>query len=213
MLRVCVIDDQELAILGLRAYAKTCQTFEIVREFTCPITEPEALNPELIDLVMYEYYQRGKYHFECLEGLLNLYPDLRMLVFSSQTGEEQVLRAMKAGATGFLNKHCRLEELHHAMTVVARGEIYLHSSVAHHFVMGLRSLTRAEPDRTKLSQRQTEILRLMADGHSTKSIAAELGISRKTVESHRSQLMATLDVHDLAGLIRYAIQHPQENVR
>ncbi len=205
MTRVILIDDQELSILGLRSYCASVHSFRIVHELQCPDCNLSLGQVQSADVILFEYFQHGRYQLECLEFLTGCTPKLPVLVFSSHMSGDSVMRAVRCGATGVLTKHCRLEELSRAIDIVARGEVFLHHTIAHHFVADLRGHT-GNSETPVLSPRQNEILGLIAEGGSTKSIAAQLGISRKTVESHRAQIMAALNIHDLAGLIRYALQ-------
>lgn len=210
MIRVLLIDDQELSILGLRAFCASNQSFRIVQELKCPLCD---LTPGLLqsaDVILFEYFQNGRYQLEGIQQLACYSPKLPLLVFSSHMSGEFVVKAVRSGATGVLTKHCRLDELTRTVEIVARGEVFLHHSIAHHFVADLRG-HGGNNQQTLLSPRQKEILRLIANGGTTKSMAAELGISRKTVESHRSQIMAALNLHDLAGLIRYALERQRQD--
>ena len=121
------------------------------------------------------------------------------------TGEEYVLQALRAGASGYLLKGATPVELEMAVTAVARGETYLSPAMSKHVVEDYVRRSGAEPA-PSLTPRQREVLQLVAEGRSTKEIAARLGLSVKTVETHRTQLMARLDIHDIAGLVRYAIR-------
>jgi DNA-binding NarL/FixJ family response regulator len=121
--------------------------------------------------------------------------------------EEYVCRAIQAGAAGYLLKDADPGELEKALRTVASGETYLTPAISKHVISYyLRRVggekTIAEP----LTPRQREILKLIAQGKSTKEIAGLLKISSKTVETHRAQLMDRLEIHDIAGLVRYAIR-------
>jgi DNA-binding NarL/FixJ family response regulator len=128
--------------------------------------------------------------------------------------EEYVLQALRFGAAGYLLKGARLPELELAVTSVARGETYLSPAASKHVVSGYvqrgsEGAGGGEADARpaeRLTPRQREILQLIAEGATTKEIARKLGISVKTVEMHRAQLMERLGIHDVAGLVRYAIR-------
>ena len=111
---------------------------------------------------------------------------------------------LDVGAAGYVLKNADAAELEMAVRAVARGDGYLSPAVARHVVRG--AVRRGESDTTQLTPRQREILQLIAEGASTKQIAAKLGLSVKTVETHRAKLMERLDIHDVAGLVRYAIR-------
>jgi DNA-binding NarL/FixJ family response regulator len=123
------------------------------------------------------------------------------------TDQEYVHRAIAAGAKGYVLKESGIEELGLAIQSVFRGEVYLSPAITRPIVecyldpRGSRAIPGGE-----LTPRQREVLRLIAEGETTKAVANQLGISAKTVEAHRSQLMERLQIYDVAGLVRYAIR-------
>jgi DNA-binding NarL/FixJ family response regulator len=121
--------------------------------------------------------------------------------------EEYVLRALQAGAAGYMLKDADPTELELALTAVARGDTYLSPAVSRHVI---DEYVRRVSDRAgpldSLTPRQREVLQLIAEGQTTRQIAQELGVSAKTVETHRAQLMERLDIHDIAGLVRFAVR-------
>ena len=137
--------------------------------------------------------------------LKEIFPAIRVIMLSMHTDKEHVARALRAGACGYLLKDAAASELQQALAAVLRGETYLSPRVSQQIVDNFvdRPGTAASAD---LTDRQREVLRLIAQGRATKTIAHELGISAKTVETHRMQLMKRLGIHDIAGLVRYAIR-------
>jgi len=128
---------------------------------------------------------------------------------SMHTTEDFVRRAIKAGASGYLVKDSAPLDLKLAIAAVLRDEIYLSPRVSRHVVSGFLDGTslRNESSIDALTARQREILQLIAEGKSTKEIAYKLNVSIKTVETHRAALMQRLDIHDVAGLVLYAVRH------
>jgi DNA-binding NarL/FixJ family response regulator len=135
------------------------------------------------------------------------FPMTRVIILSMHVDEEYVRRAIAAGASGYLLKDSGTSELETAVRAVARGETYLSPAVSTHLIVRYRRHERGEaPVAEPLTPRQREVLRLIAQGLTTKAIARKLDISIKTVETHRTQLMDRLDIHDLAGLVRHALR-------
>jgi DNA-binding NarL/FixJ family response regulator len=135
------------------------------------------------------------------------HPEIRVVVLSMYSNEEYVLQALRAGALGYLLKDATVGELEQAVRSVGRGELYLSPAISRRVVDAYVARVGAEaPAPPLLTPRQREILQLVAEGHSTKEIAGRLAVSVKTVETHRAQLMERLDIHDVAGLVRYAIR-------
>jgi DNA-binding NarL/FixJ family response regulator len=134
-------------------------------------------------------------------------PTTRVLMLSVNAGEEYVLQALRAGAAGYLLKNISPVELETALRAVARGERYLTAAVSKHVIDAY--LQRVGPKANSLdglTPRQREVLQLVAEGATTKEIGRKLNISVKTAEMHRGQLMEALGIHDVAGLVRYAIR-------
>ena len=128
-------------------------------------------------------------------------------MLSMHAAEEYALQALRAGAAGYLLKDADLSELELAIGAVARGQTYLSPAMSKHLVSDYRRRMAEQPDPLdRLTPRHREVLQLIAEGQTTKDIAARLKLSVKTVETHRVQLMDRLDIHDLAGLIRFAIR-------
>jgi len=128
--------------------------------------------------------------------------------------EEYVLRALQAGAIGYLLKDADTAELELAVRAAARGEAYLSPAISRHLIADYVRRVGQDPQLAEslshglslLTPRQREVLQLIAEGRTTREIARLLNISVKTVETHRAQLMERLDIHDVAGLVRYAIR-------
>jgi DNA-binding NarL/FixJ family response regulator len=135
-------------------------------------------------------------------------------MLSMHANEEYVLQSLKAGASGYMLKDATPNELELAIRSVAKGGTYLTPAVSKHVIDGYMKRTKINREEIKtkesvferITPRQREILQLIAEGNSTKQIAQKLNLSVKTVESHRKQLMERLDIHDVAGLVRYAIR-------
>jgi len=144
---------------------------------------------------------------ELTERVTRALAPTRVLILSMHASEEYASRALQAGAVGYLLKDSGLAELEIAVRAVARGETYLSPAVSKHIIADYLKRTGGAPSQSgALTPRQREILRLVANGEPTKGIARRLGISTKTVEAHRTQLMNRLRIHDVPGLVRYAIR-------
>ena len=134
-------------------------------------------------------------------------PGTRVIMLSMHDNEEYVARALQEGAAGYLLKDSDLAELGLAIRAVVRGGSYLTPAVSRHVIRDFtNNQTTRESPYERLTPRQTEIAQLVAEGHRNSDIASILGMSIKTVETHRTQLMARLGVHDVTGLVRYAIR-------
>jgi len=130
----------------------------------------------------------------------------RFLILSSDDGGSGLQQAISAGASGFVCKSDPSEQLLQAVDVVSSGRSYVSPSVAHYLVEIVASGNESQAGPHCLSSREREVLQLVAEGLSSKEIATSLGISTRTVESHRANLMEKLDIHKISGLVRYAIR-------
>jgi DNA-binding NarL/FixJ family response regulator len=135
------------------------------------------------------------------------YPHVRVIILSMHANEEYVLQALRAGASGYLLKDSKKQELVNAILTVASGKTFLSPQVSRHVIDTYIQNVGAETSPLEqLTPRQRQILRLVAEGRTNKEIARLLNVSIKTVDTHRTLLMQRLDIHDVAGLVRFAIK-------
>jgi len=206
-IRVLLADDHDLFRAGLRVLLQDLGGFEVVAEAGDGREALRLVGEHRPDVVLMDLMMPGLNGLEATARVAREFPGVRVLVLSMNAAEEFVLPAVRAGASGYVLKNARPAELEQAIRAVARGETYLTPAVSGHLIDDYRRRTADETDSlAKLTPRQREVLQLVAEGHSTKEIARRLGVSVKTVETYRSQLMDALDIHDIAGLTRYAIR-------
>lgn len=208
-IRVLLVDDHALVRAGFRALLQNLEGIEIVGEAGDGAEALDKIAELLPEVVLMDLIMPRLNGLDALARIRKEYPQVHVLIVSMNAAEEFVLQAMRAGAAGYLVKSVEPAELQFAIRAVARGEKYLSSGVAKHVIDDyLRRAAGAESNAPDLlTPRQREILQLIAEGHSTKEIAQKLGLSANTVDSHRTQLMKSLDIHDIAGLVRYAIRN------
>jgi DNA-binding NarL/FixJ family response regulator len=206
-IRVLLADDHRLVRAGIRSLVSQFQGVEVIAEASNG-REVLALCAELRpDVVLMDVMMPELNGLDAAARLSAAHPKTRVIILSMNSTEEYVLQALRAGAAGYLLKDGSPAELEQAIRAVARGETYLTSAVAHHVVAGmLNRASGARQSLERLTPRQREVLQLIAEGNSTKEIASKLGIGIKTAETHRAQLMDGLEIHDIAGLVRYAIR-------
>jgi DNA-binding NarL/FixJ family response regulator len=133
-----------------------------------------------------------------------LSPKTKTILLTRHDEDQYVTEALRAGVKGYVLKHQAANDLVHAIHQVCRGGVYLSPSISRAVVEAYLSKTELPSDR--LSSRERQVLQLVGEGKSTKEVAALLGISVKTAESHRSRVMQKLDIHETASLVRYAIR-------
>ncbi len=206
-IRVLLVDDHALVRSGLRALIQAFPGVRVVAEAADGNAAFELVARDRPDVVLMDVTMPDLNGLEATTRVIRRFPEVRVLVLSMHADEEYVGLALRAGAAGYLLKDASASELELAIRSVARGDTYLSPAatkgvVADYLQRGAESPTPRE----RLTSRQREILQLIAEGHTTKDIARRLALSVKTVEAHRTQLMERLGIHDIAGLVRWAIR-------
>jgi DNA-binding NarL/FixJ family response regulator len=209
-IRVVVADDHTLFRSGLRALIDGFVGITVVGEAGDGREALRLVAEHRPDVVLMDISMPDLNGLEAAAQVVRDFPEVKALVLSMHPDEAYVNRALKAGATGYLLKTASGPELEMAIRAVARGDLYLGPRVAKRVLPDY--LTRrgdAEPPDAmeRLTRRQREILQLVAEGRTSKQIAQHLGLSVKTVERHRADVMHRLDIHDIAGLVRWAVGH------
>ncbi|HEY2156335.1 MAG TPA: response regulator transcription factor [Isosphaeraceae bacterium] len=206
-IRVLIADDHTLVRAGIRALLQGLEGVEVVAEAGDGREAMALAEEHRPDVLVTDIAMPHVSGLELAGRVARELPATRVIILSMHANEEYASRALQAGAAGYLLKDSGLAELELAVRAVARGETYLSPAVSKHVIADyLRRTGGAPPDSCPLTPRQNQVLRLIAEGNTTKAIARILGVSVKTVETHRVQLMDRLDIHDVAGLVRYAIR-------
>jgi len=207
-LRVILADDHTLVRAGLRSLVEQLNNVTVVAEAKDGHEVLTLVATHHPDVVLMDLSMPGMNGLEAALRLKKEHPQVRIIVLSMHASEEYVLQALRAGAAGYLVKDSAPLELGLALQAVARGETYLSPPISRQVVDSyMQRLGQADEPLAVLTGRQREILQLIAEGSSTKDIARRLNLSVKTVETHRAQLMERLDIHDVAGLVRFAVRH------
>lgn len=206
-IRILLADDHTLVRAGIRALLQNLAGIKVVAEASDGRLALELIEQHLPDIALIDIAMPGMNGIEITARVAKEWPQVRVLILSMHMNEEYVLQTMRAGATGYLVKGADANELEMAIRAVARGENWLSPAISKLLVSDYVKRVSGETSAHELlTPRQREILQLIAEGNSTKEIAHILNISVKTVETHRADLMQRLDIHDLAGLTRYAIR-------
>jgi len=220
-IRVLLVDDHSLVRAGLRALVEKLPGVEVAGEASDgreALKLVETLSP---DLVLMDLSMRGLGGIEATSRVVQVSPGTKVIVVSVHTDPQSVLAAIDAGASGYLSKDASTAELDVAVRAVVRGGTFLSPTISRHVLDDYRRRLADGPETppgeiqpgaaerallARLTPRQREILQLLAEGASSRKMARSLGLSIKTIETHRSQLMQRLDIHDVAGLVRFAIR-------
>lgn len=212
-MRVMLADDHVLVRAGIRALLEALPDVEVVAEVSDGRSALDQLLKTRPDVAFLDIGMPGLNGIEVAERAAHEAPATRVVMLSMHNTNSHVVRALRAGAAGYLLKDAAADELPVLLRAVMNGETYLSPAIAKHVVDGFlqRDGAAVEPSTSSaldgLTSRQREILQLVAEGRSTKDVAQLLSLSIKTVEAHRSQIMNRLDIHDVAGLVRFAIRN------
>ncbi|MBY0248769.1 MAG: response regulator transcription factor [Nitrospiraceae bacterium] len=205
-IRIILVEDHGLVRAGMKALLQKIEGTEVVADMGDGLEAVKYVQTDTPDLVLMDIAMPGLNGLDATARILRESPATRVILLSMHANEEYLQQALQVGASGYLLKGAELAELELAIRTVAKGERYLTPAVAKYAIDAYREKTEGPVGPlAKLSMRQREILQLIAEGHTTKDIAQRLNLSVKTVETHRSQLMERLEIHDVPGLVRFAI--------
>lgn len=205
MLRIVIADDHALFRAGVVKLLQGIPAIEVMGEAAGGQQAVELANTLHPDIVIMDLAMPGLNGLEATAQIRAQHADIKVIVLTMHANEEYVQAALKAGASAFILKRSTPEELKLAIETVAHGDIFLSAAVP-------GTLSRAytgqgtddQGDKPRLTPRQKQVLRLLAEGKTTKEIAFALKLSIKTVESHRAELMQRLNIPNAAALVRYA---------
>jgi two-component system response regulator NreC len=205
--RILICDDHTLFCEGVKAILRNEPSLEIVgeaRDGRQAVAKVRELKP---DVVLMDLAMPDLSGFDATRQLKSVYESAKVLMLTMHDEEELVARCLEAGASGYILKDAPASQLILAIDTVQRGEKYLSPVVLRKVVAGyVRNSKQPRTSYDRLSPREREILKLLAEGLSVKEVAVRLNLSTKTVDVHKYNLMRKIDVHDRTELIKYAIQ-------
>lgn len=206
--RILLVDDHVLVRAGIRALVEAIEGATIVAEASDGREALALAREHAPDIVIMDISMRELNGIEATEAIIAEMPDVKVLILSMHAAEEFVRRAMGAGAAGYMVKDAVPMELKMAIEALGRGEIYVSPRVSRHLVSALAPAGSApQSSLAALTLRQRQVLQMIAEGKSTKEIAAALELSAKTIETHRAAIMARLGIRDIAGLVMFAARN------
>jgi DNA-binding NarL/FixJ family response regulator len=206
-IRLLLADDHKLFRAGIKSLLQTVADLEVIAEAEDGREALRLVAEHHPDVVLMDIMMPELNGLDAAARLARASPRARIIVLSMNADPDSVLRALRAGAVGYLVKTADPAELELAIRAVMRGERFLSSAISAHVVSAcLGRVDQEQSSLERLTPRQREVLQLIAEGHTTKEIAAKLAISAKTADAYRAELMHALDIHDVATLTRYAIR-------
>jgi DNA-binding NarL/FixJ family response regulator len=207
--RVAIVDDHQIFRNGIKALFLGNSKFQIVGEASDGLALSVLLDQIQLEILLLDISMPGKSGIEIAKEIKQGYPQIKIVMLTANDDEKSVTEAVKVGAMGFLDKNCSREELFLALEQVSNNKNYFSDNVSEvvykQFVEKINVVMPGPLD--KLSQREIEIIRLLADGLIFKEIADRLFISPRTVEAHKNNILEKLRLKTNADLIKFAIRH------
>lgn len=206
---VLLVDDHTIVRKGLRMLLEAESDIEVIGEAQTGRQAVELTKKLCPSVVIMDIAMPLLNGLEATRQILKLHPAAKIIILSAHSDDEYVKQVVKLGAAGYLIKQTSAQNLVRAIREVQKGKIFFSPAISKRFhdlyQKSSDRMGRSKIKNVRLSLREMEVLQLVAEGNANKQIAAELDISIKTVEKHRQHLMEKLNIHDTAGLTRYAI--------
>jgi len=204
MIKVLITDDHPVVRRGIRQILEDDERISLIQEASNGKELFERLEEHLFDVILLDISLPGRSGLDLISQIKRTQQSIAILILSIHSEEMYAIKALKSGASGYLTKASAPEELISAIIKVSRGERYITASLAERLAESLISDSE-KPLYQLLSQRELDVLRLLAEGNKIVQIAAELNLSPKTISTYRERLLKKLKLHTTADLIRYAI--------
>jgi len=208
-LKVVLAEDHQLFREGLKAMLSVKEELEVVAEAKDGLETIRCIRKHTPDLLILDLSMPKLSGISVLNDVRNQYPDMKILVLTIHESDQYVLETFKAGANGYCIKDASREELLMAVDSVLAGKTFISPGIADEVMEGYltgRKTLKEKSDWETITQREREVLKLLAEGYMNKEIGGLLNISTKTVEKHRANIMSKLDLHNAAALTAYAIE-------
>ncbi len=213
-IRVVLVDDHTLVRSGIRRLVEEFAGFEVIAEASDGREAVRLARQLLPEIALLDIAMPGLNGLDATALITKGTPQVKVVVLSMHADEHYVLEALRAGALGYVVKSAAVDELELALRTIMSGERWLSAKVSHHVLEAYLRLTESNLSTAQqptlldaLTPRQREILQLIAESRTTREMAERLFVSARTIESHRAQIMARLNIHDVAGLTRFAIRN------
>ena len=208
-IRILLVDDHKILRDGICSLLKEYPDMEVVGEAADGKNALNLVKELSPDMVIMDISMPDLNGIEATRKILADYPHIKVMALSMHYDKHFVSEIFKAGASGYLLKDCAFEEMAHAIRMIIDNKTYVNSQIASLVVESLMSDSPRSHNKhafSLLTEREKEVLQLIAEGKSTKQIASNLNVSTKTIESHRRQVMGKLNIRNIADLTKYAIR-------
>jgi DNA-binding NarL/FixJ family response regulator len=206
MIRLAIADDHPIVREGLRRIASEDASISVTGEASTAAELFRLLDAAAVDVVLLDVSMPGAAFIDTLRELRERHSSVKVLVLSAHPEDQWAMRALRAGAAGYLTKDHSPEQLAQAVRRVARGGKYVSESMAEKLA-GMMDDGRTRAPHERLSDREFEVLRALGSGMMVKDVAAQLRLSAKTVSTYRTRLLEKMGLKSKADLVRYVVTH------
>ena len=208
-IKILLVEDHTILRKGIQSLLEEEQGIEVIGEAEDGIAAMKSVEKDQPDIVLLDISLPYLNGLEITRKITKHYPKIKVLILTMHKSDEYAFELLSAGAKGYIIKQAAPNQLISAIREVSNGFIFLSPEISRKVLLRVnkkRSLNEGKKDRSQLSGRETEILQLIAEEHSPRDIARLLFISIKTVENHRYNIMQKLNIHNIAGLTKYALE-------
>jgi DNA-binding NarL/FixJ family response regulator len=205
MIRIVVIDDHAILIQGIKKLIESERGLEFVGGVSDGRAGLRLIKEQQPDIAVMDITMPGLNGLDAAKLIAKVSPSTRTILLTMHNENPYVIEALNAGVHGYVVKSQTSADLLRAIHEVSQDRVYLSPGISRIVIDAYRH--KGAPAESQLTVREREVLQLIAEGQKTKQVAVALGISVKTAESHRTRIMTKLDIHETAGLVRYAIRH------
>lgn len=207
MVRLLIADDHRIFREGLSRLLRDHSDMDVVAEAGSDIDVLSALHVHPVDLVVLDLSMPGREGVELIAHVKATFPQVKILVVTMQSSDVSALRALRAGADGYITKDNAATEVTAAIRQIIRGARYVCPTVAQRLALGVAGQPGRKQAHECLSEREFKVFEMLVAGKRGADIAAELSLSEKTVSTHKANVLRKLDLHSGSDLVRYAIRH------
>ncbi len=209
MIKIIIADDHQMFIDGIKSLLKTNKNMSIVGEANNGVQLLEVLSKTPADIILMDVNMPEMDGIEATKQVCQKYPNTKVLMLTMFNTRDYIEKLLRAGAHGYILKNTGKEELHEAIETLIKGESYFSKEVTERIMEGLqkKKSTENNPMTVELTEREKDVLKLIAQELTTQEIADKLYISFHTVETHRKNLISKLGVRNIAGLVKYAVMN------
>lgn len=209
MIKIIIADDHQLFIDGIKSILKSIKTMEIIGEVNNGKLLLELLEQQQCDVILMDINMPEMNGIDATKLIKSKFPGIRILMLTMYSSRDYIEKLLRVGADGYILKNTGKEELQEAIETVYKGESFFSKEVTERIMEGLQKKKIAEKNSyvVELTEREIDVLKLIVQEFTTIEIAEKLFISTHTVETHRKNLISKLNVRNIAGLVKYAMQN------